>query len=1040
MTDTLDLFTDAPAPSITPEPAPSPAPAANGLFAAPGPRWFTIAPHRPFLHDLAAGLLAELEPHGPDALSEAVVLAPTRRGARALAQAFVGAAGGRALLLPQIRALGDLDEGEPPFEPGEIAADLPPAVTPLRRRFELARLVAEHGEDLGRRPDAAGALDLADALAAFLDSAAIEEVDAAGRLPDLAPAELARHWALSRDFLAIAVEAWPRRLAALGLVDVTVRRTELLRRLADQWRAQPPEHPLVAAGSTGTAPATADLLAVVAACPRGAVVVPGLDLELHGDVWRLLPTADGEAHPQGAMARLLARARVERGIVRRWPGSEPETASVGAVARTRVLNEALRPAVATEDWLSVIADFQRQGDPAGVNPLRAGLEGLSVLTARDEEGAAAQAAVLLREALETPGATAALVTPDAALARRVSARLERWGVHVDNSAGAPLAGFPAGVLLTLLARAVADPLDPATLLALAKHPLTLGGVRASHLDLARRRLERRGLRGPRPAGWTDLDTRLAEQPEALALAAGLRAAVEHAAAPFAAGTAAAEVAVRALAEGLERLASDDGGRLGELWAGPGGEAAASLVAALVEDGAGLPPATPHGFAQLVETLAVQQVVRTGGEVHPRVQILGAIEARLVRADRLVLAGLEEGVWPRGAAVDPFLSRPMRAALGLPPPERRTGLAAHDFAQAACAPTVTLIHAERRGGQPAVKSRWLWRLETLARGAQSAEARRAKLPPLPTRPEVAAWAAALDAPLDPAPPGLKLAPRPAPTPPVEARPRRMGVTRVEEWVRNPYATYARFVLDLRPLDPPDAPVEARNRGTAVHKAFERFALEGDPRAEAFERLLIHELEAVGVRRARMAREAPLARRLSAWVAGWSAQRGAAASVVSEAQGVLEFTGAAGVFTLTAKADRLEARPGGVDVLDFKTGQAPTKAQVRTGFSPQLTLTAAILQAGGFPDLGPAAPGDLAYLRVTGRRIPGEEHLRAVGGGESAAMAAEALAGLKDHVARYDEASTAFRAWTAPQFISARGGDYDHLARVWEWHVQGEGEAE
>ena len=504
----------------------------------------------------------------------------------------MGAAGGRALLLPQIRALGDLDEGEPPFEPGEIAADLPPAVTPLRRRFELARLVAEHGEDLGRRPDAAGALDLADALAAFLDSAAIEEVDAAGRLPDLAPAELARHWALSRDFLAIAVEAWPRRLAALGLVDVTVRRTELLRRLADQWRAQPPEHPLVAAGSTGTAPATADLLAVVAACPRGAVVVPGLDLELHGDVWRLLPTADGEAHPQGAMARLLARARVERGIVRRWPGSEPETASVGAVARTRVLNEALRPAVATEDWLSVIADFQRQGDPAGVNPLRAGLEGLSVLTARDEEGAAAQAAVLLREALETPGATAALVTPDAALARRVSARLERWGVHVDNSAGAPLAGFPAGVLLTLLARAVADPLDPATLLALAKHPLTLGGVRASHLDLARRRLERRGLRGPRPAGWTDLDTRLAEQPEALALAAGLRAAVEHAAAPFAAGTAAAEVAVRALAEGLERLASDDGGRLGELWAGPGGEAAASLVAALVEDGAGLPPCDP----------------------------------------------------------------------------------------------------------------------------------------------------------------------------------------------------------------------------------------------------------------------------------------------------------------------------------------------------------------------------------------------------------------------------------------------------------------
>ena len=242
MSETLDLFDAAPPPG-RPEPDPQPAPtqvlAEHGLFAAPRPRWFTIAPHRPFLHDLAAGLLAELEPHGPEALAEAVVLTPTRRGARALAQAFVGAAGGRALLLPQVRALGDLDEGEPPFEPGDIAADLPPAVTPLRRRFELARLVAEHGEALGRRPDAAGALELADALAGFLDSVAIEEADARDRLPDLAPAELARHWALSRDFLALAVEAWPRRLAELGLVDVTARRTQLLRLLAASPRASP---------------------------------------------------------------------------------------------------------------------------------------------------------------------------------------------------------------------------------------------------------------------------------------------------------------------------------------------------------------------------------------------------------------------------------------------------------------------------------------------------------------------------------------------------------------------------------------------------------------------------------------------------------------------------------------------------------------------------------------------------------------------------------------------------------------------------------
>ena len=1015
MSDTGDLFEAQPP--------------TGRLFDRAGPRWFTIAPHRPFLDDLAAGLLAELEPQGPDALSQAVVLTPTRRGARALAQAFVRAGGGRALLLPQIRALGDLDEGEPPFEPGEVAADLPPAVSPLRRRFELARLVAEHGEALGRRPDAAAALDLADALAGFLDSAAIEEVDARARLPGLVPDELAEHWRRSADFLALALEAWPARLAELGLTDVTQRRTALLRALAAQWRAAPPEHPLIAAGSTGTAPATADLLAVVAQAPRGAVVLPGLDLEVAPEVWALLPGPEGEAHPQGAIARLLDRASVALGEVRSWPGSEPKHDR--AAARVRVVAEALRPASATSDWLQLIADFERDRATTGLDPVIEGLAGLHTLSARNEEDAAAQAAVLLREVLETPGKTAALVTPDAALARRVSARLARWGILVDNSAGVSLARLPAGLLMTLLARLAADPLDPATLLATAKHPLALMGLKASQLDFARRRFEREGLRGPRPAGWAALAEALKEQPEALALQTALQAAIDHAAAPFAAGPAEAPSAVRALAEAMERLATDADGRLGELWGGPGGEAAASLVASLAEDGAGLPPATAGGFAQLVESLVNQETVRAGGEAHPRLQILGAIEARLVRADRLVLAGLEEGTWPRPTALDPFLSRPMRAALGLPPPERRTGLSAHDFAQAASAPEVYLLHAERRGGQPAVKSRWLWRLETLARGAKA---------PLPARPEIAAWARALDAPAPETTRELLPAPRPAPTPPVEARPREMGVTRVEEWLRNPYATYARYVLKLKPLPRPDESVEGRLRGDAVHRAFEAFSAVPDPEAQAFERLLIDALTKAGLPPRRMARERPLARRLAAWAQGFERERREGARHLTEQRGSLVIAAPHAPFTVTAKADRIEVRAQGADVLDFKTGAAPTAPQVRSGFAPQLTLTAAILDGGGFTELGPTPPGALLYVRVTGRRIPAEVHRRGEPGGESAEMGRAALAGLAAHVARYDDPATAYRAWTAPQFMGQRGGDYDRLARLWEWHVMGEGEAE
>ena len=429
------------------------------LFARAGPRWFNIPAHRPFVQDLAAGLYDALAPLGPDALSQAIVLTPTRRGARALADAFIAAGGGRAVLPPQIRPLGDLDEGEPPFEPGDLAVELPSAIGPLRRRFELARLVKAHEAELGRELDAAGALELAEALGGFLDSLQIEEVSGDG-LADLVDADLAEHWRISRQFLEMAQVAWPARLAELGLADVSQRRVALLRRLAQAWAERPPQGVLIAAGSTGTAPATADLLRVVAQAPQGAVVLPGLDESLAETAW----VEVDEQHPQGAMRRLLQRAGVVRDDVMDWPASF--TLDSRGRWRRRIINEALRPAERTADWLTVIDNLRSEGEQDGVDAIAEGLSGLSVVSARAEEEAATVAALLLRETLETPGRTAALVAPDQALARRVTARLARWGVIPDSSAGLSLSGCPGGVLAGLLARAAIDPLDPVRLLAI----------------------------------------------------------------------------------------------------------------------------------------------------------------------------------------------------------------------------------------------------------------------------------------------------------------------------------------------------------------------------------------------------------------------------------------------------------------------------------------------------------------------------------------------------------------------------------------------
>ena len=991
-----------------------------------GSGWYSIPSHRPFVLDLAKGLYDYLSPLGPEALSQAVVLTPTRRGARALADAFVTVAGGRAILPPQIRPLGDLDEGEAPFEPGDLALDLPASIGSLRRRFELVGLVKRHEAALGRQLDAPTALEFADALGSFLDSLQIEEVSATKGLAELVTADMAEHWRISREFLEMALEAWPRRLADMGLMDISARRVALLHALAEKWDRDPPGGVLVAAGSTGTAKATAALLRVIARAPQGAVVLPGLDHDLSDKAWGGI----GEQHPQGAMKRLLTDSGLNRKDVLNWQASSADF-GLGHWRR-RVINEALRPAEETADWLTAIGDIRGQKEAKGIDPIAKGLAGLSLISARTEDEAATVVALLLREALETPGQTAALVSPDQVLARRVSAKLARWGVSADSSAGLSLAGCPIGVLADLVVQSLIDPLDPVRLLAILKHPLVRLDLETSALGAARDALERYGLRGARPASWDHLSAKLSAQMRkvqqdpaaAIDLLEHLRLALPQATLD---DHTASELA-RLVAITLEILARDLEGSSDHLWAGLGGEALSRLLAGLIEDSDALPIVTARSFVELFRKLVAGETVRAGGASHPRLRILGAIEARLVRADRLIVAGLEEGVWPQGAPVDPFLSRPMRKTLGLPPPERRIGLAAHDFAQAASAPDVVLLHTERREGAPSIKSRWLWRLETLAKGAGL---------DIAGRPDVLALARALDAPGD-----YKPAPRPAPVPPVKDRPRRMAVTRVEALTRDPYSVWARDILRLYPLERPDEAVDVRARGTAIHKAFEDFvrkfpaALPEDAVAQ-FEAFYIRALVDQGMPEDAMVREHALAQEMAKWVSGFEqARRADGRAIHVELSGQLTLAWPGGDFTLTAKSDRIEIDPEGLShILDYKTGTPPSEKVVDAGFAPQLTLTAAILAQGGFPKLGHHQPGALLYVKVTGRKPAGEVVNR--GPKEGAKFGADkALNGLHDLILKYDNPSQGYPSRTAPQFVKTYAGDYDHLARVFEWSTSGE----
>jgi ATP-dependent helicase/nuclease subunit B len=477
----------------------------------------------------------------------------------------------------------------------------------------------------------------------------------------------------------------------------------------------------------------------------------------------------------------------------------------------------------------------------------------------------------------------------------------------------------------------------------------------------------------------------------------------------------------------ESLAADDGQGL---WSGAPGLQASELLAELIRESAGFSISGTHEISDILSHLINQGKVRTGGNTHPRLLILGAIEARLVKADRLILAGLEESVWPQAPALDPFLSRPMRQKLGLPTPERRTGLSAHDFVQAAAAPEVFLITRHRREGEPQVASRWLWRLQTLCDGAGLK---------IPTDDRYLDWARAMDAGLKLRPQALKPAVQPEPRPPVSVRPTQMSVTEVEVFVRDPYAIYAKRILKLRPLERPNEPVEARQRGTAIHKGLERFVTEKVPLGEEgvhrLTAMLEAELQNANLAPDQLALQRPLLPGMAReFVTFEQSRRINGVRYLIEESGALVLHTALGGFRLTAQADRIEIREGSVDIIDFKTGGHATIKQVVNGFYPQLTLTGAILRQGGFAAAKPAAIGDMIYVKLSPDAV--KTTLISDKGRTSDDLAAEALDVFSRRIDQFADPEQGYKSWRAPQYRNARGGDYDHLARLYEWSVLGD----
>ena len=988
---------------------------------------YNIPSHLPFSETLARYLL-DITKDEPESLTRYRLLLPTRRACRIMQDSFLRLNDGKPMLLPHMLPLGEVDEDElslQMFGQSRNFLDIPAAITPLKRQLLLARLI--HGvPDFQQGFE--GALNLSKALCQFMDQVIVEGLDFAD-LHKIVPEDFASHWQITLNFLKIISEHWPEILKEHNVIEMTDRRNILLRSLAEHWMESPPEYPVIAAGSTGSIPAAAKLLGVIASLPDGQVILPGLDKQIDNESWGFIT----ETHPQYGLKMLLDRIGVERDNVCDLVEGKAE------FERYKLATAIMLPAETTYRW----KDFAKEND------LKSMLSGLEYYSCNTQQEEANVIALIMRESLEEEGKVIALVTPDRALARRVKGACRRWGIDVDDSAGEKLIDTKLGKFILLSLEATKKTFDPVAFLSLLKTGFCQFGYTPEQVNRYSKCLETDVLRqGDIISSHKMLQEKVmsCKSPDDVSdfvdvfyNAVSSLFELSHKDTTFE-----AKDILQAHIEVLENLAqteSSDGASC--LWKGDIGKAAAQFFTNLLEHAYLMDDMTYDEYVIAITSLMRDVTIRVPYGVHPRILILGQLEARLTRADTIIIGGMNEGVWPPENKHDPWMSRPMRRDFGLPAIEQMVGFSAHDFVQNFCAGRVVITRSEKTAGMPTISSRWLERMDTLLQTAGI------EIEDLSKHPYVM-WVDALDK------AESNACKRPEPCPPVSTRPDSVSVTKVDTWLKDPYAIYMYYVLKLRKMNPLRQESDAALKGNILHKILDQFVQQypEDFPSDAEDQFLT-------IAKSIILEETEDYELLYLWwpkliqMAYWFVSheknwRETAEFIESEVTGNIDIDVNGSVFNLHGIADRIDRVGDGYAIIDYKSGGTFTKSRLKDGKYPQLPLEALILSEGGFDGRGFKHKKDaytkkeikagktsyLGYWKLSGGRKTGE--IIDVEGDLSGSINI-VRKGLEKLIVTFQNPDIPF--YCIPDTKNApRFNDYEYVSRLKEWSVMEDGQDE
>lgn len=984
---------------------------------------FTIPPTESFSDSFVRTILKETEKNRSE-LTKYLILLPTRRACRVIRDAFLRQTNGTPILLPRLQAIGDIDEGELFFNlNGEDSLDCKPPISSMKRQAYLAQIISKL-PDFSKSP--AHNISLANALGQLLDQIYTEDLDIS-ELPSLVDSQkFAAHWQITLDFLKIISEYWPQILNEIGMIDAADRRNILSNKLNDTWISNPPNHPIIAAGTTGSIPSTAKLLKTILTLPNGRIVLPGIDTYMSNNAWDNID----ETHPQATLKNLLISLEKDRNDIKIWGCVDDNTETI----KEKFISDALIPAKNSDIWQSM------KGSEKTKQEIITSLVNTHLYECDTSQEEATIISLIIRESLEHKEKITAVVTPDRQLAKRIAVSCERWGIQLDDSAGKNLEQTTIGSFLISSAEVCLNQISPVYLLSFLKHPLNTGGDFKNfrkHIRL----LDKQVLRGLKPdSGFKGiikkynkiLDDEYQNNPnpinfEFINYLENLfkefynlfhnnqphdfkKYLTEH-------------------IKFIENCSKEE-----FLWSGEEGEEASKFLSELLEASPLLPKVKGSDYLLILKQLMKQKSVRPKYGTHPRLMILGQLEARLINADRVILSSLNEGKWPSDSKHDPWMSRPMRQDFGLPPLERSIGLSAHDFVQGFCKKEVFLTRSKKQDGSPTVPSRWLQRISTLLKAYDISE-------DIIKKNEFNEYKNQLNLAKNKI--SIK---RPEPTPPINVRPTNISVTSIDTWLKDPYSIYAKYILKIKNIDPLEKEWSHIEKGNLLHKILEKFNKDNksiitNDCIDKFITIAKDEFELNG-------NEAikdfwlPKIYKIGKWYinheTSWRKQ---ARPIAFEEKGFIEINKENINFTIFGRVDRIDKLNNGEYVIiDYKSGGSFSAKGIQNGQYTQLPLEGYILKENGLKSLNKKIDNNVSNLEywVLNGSDPAGKIVSLNKESDIKQAIESAEIGIKSLINVFYNQQTPY--YSIPNLDNApRFNDYEHLARVKEWTALSEQES-